>query len=84
MNPELAPLIVTPLTFFGLLLLEWLFPARPLFRIAAGRGKGALFFLLVSALLIIVPLLRRDFISRWRLRNLEVRVYRGRGERLCT
>jgi sterol desaturase/sphingolipid hydroxylase (fatty acid hydroxylase superfamily) len=71
MNLELAVLLSIPVLFFGLLLLERLFPARPLPRIAGWRGKGLLFFVLTSALFITAPLLWMEFISRWRLMNLE-------------
>ena len=71
MNLEMAILLAVPVTYFGLMLLERVFPARPLPRIAGWRGKGLLFFLLVNVLAITAPLLWMDTVSRWRLMDLE-------------
>ncbi len=70
MNYELFALLSFPATFAALAILERVFPARPLVQVAWWKSKGLVFFLIMGAISMFVPLLWMDFVAAHRLIDL--------------
>ncbi len=71
MDLETLLTLAVPVMFVSLILIERLFPARPLVRIARWRFKGVAFFLLAGVLSTAAPMLWMDAVRDVRLMNLE-------------